>query len=130
MNKQEHAAQQAAMYARQQAEGMRKDNELLILANGWPPGVCKKRADSWKDLARNKRTEPHRPLTGHFSDYLTEIDVSSPCEVLPEAYQNSIDRKAVSKGGFTPEIMAKLRPWWEKLDADQEWIDKTEKDLF
>ena len=73
----------------------------------------------------------YRPLHGTFMDYTTENpDVSSPCEVLPPDYQAFLDGKHVSKGGFTPELMAKLRPWWEKQDEDKEWIKKTEKELF
>ena len=69
----------------------------------------------------------HEPLKGHFRDYLTEIDVSSPCETLPEDYQNHLDRKYVQKGGIDIEA---FRAWCKELDKDVAWIAKTEKELF
>lgn len=42
----------------------------------------------------DKRLDPNRELTGRFRDYLTEIDVTSPCERLPEDYQRDLDREA------------------------------------
>ena len=80
---------------------------------------------------RKSLRKPQKPLNGCFQDYTTEYpDVSSPCDVLPPDYQNHLDGKHVSIGGFTPEMMAKLRPWWEKQDEDKEWIEKTERELF
>ena len=79
---------------------------------------------------RKSLRTPQKPLKHDFKRYLTHVDVSSPCEVLPPDYQNHLDGKHVSIGGFTPEMMAKLRPWWEKQDEDKEWIAKTERELF
>ena len=69
-------------------------------------------------------------IKSNFRDYVMDLDISSPCERLPEDYQNHLDCKVVSKGGFTPEMMAKLRPWWEKQDEDFKWREETEKRLF
>ena len=72
----------------------------------------------------------HEPLKGHFRDYLTDIDVSSPCETLPEDYQAFLDSdrpKYVQKGGID---VAAFRAWCKALDEDQDWIEKTERELF
>ena len=69
---------------------------------------------------------PNNPLKGNFKDYLTEIDVSSPCETLPEDYQNHLDRKYVKKS----DNLDAFREYCKQLDADDAEIERTEKRLF
>ena len=79
---------------------------------------------------RKSRREPYSALHGDFKEYLTEVDVSQECERLPEDYQNHLDRKYVSishKGGIDVDA---FREWCEALDRDEEWIKKTERELF
>ena len=78
---------------------------------------------------RKSRSEPVRALRGDFKDYLTEIDVSSECERLPDDYQNHLDRKFV-KNSDGPLDVAAFREWCEALDKDQAFIEKTERELF
>jgi hypothetical protein len=55
------------------------------------------------------RLDETRELKGRFSDYATEdIDVSSPCERLPDAYQEHLD---------SLEWTESERAWWRHLDA-------------
>ena len=75
---------------------------------------------------RKSRREHYRPLQGQFKDYLTDIDVSSPCETLPEDYQNHLDRKYVKKS----DNLDAFREYCKQLDADDEEIERTEKRLF
>ena len=79
---------------------------------------------------RKSRREHYRPLQGQFKDYLTEIDVSSPCETLPEEYQNHLDRKYVKKSDNQSLNMDAFREYCKQLDADDEEIERTEKRLF
>ena len=77
----------------------------------------------------NAKLDETRQLKGHFKDYLTEIDVSSPCETLPEDYQNHLDRKYTKKLDGRLDVEG-FRTWCEALDKDQDWIARTEKELF
>ena len=80
---------------------------------------------------RKSRREPYRALHGDFKDYTTENpDVSSPCEVLPPDYQSFLDSdrpKYVQPRGIDVDA---FREWCEALDRDEEWIKKTERELF
>ena len=71
----------------------------------------------------------NRNLKGEFLDYLTEIDCTSPCERLPDAYQNHLDRKYTKKTDGRLDIEG-FRAWCEAIDADKAWIEKTERELF
>jgi hypothetical protein len=72
-------------------------------------------------------------IRNHFEQFTTTIygseyaDVTDSGEILPEDYQNHLDRKYVQKGGIDVD---EFRSWCEALDADQEWIEETEKRLF
>ncbi len=81
---------------------------------------------------RKSRIDHYRSLQGTFQDYTTENpDVSSPCEVLPPDYQAFLDsnkQKFVEESGVI-DIEA-FRSWCEALDKDEEWIAKTERELF
>ena len=59
---------------------------------------------------------PDRPLTGRFQDYLTDIDVTSPCERLPEDYQRHLDGWVRHDG-----------KWWRDLDKDRKALQEFEQ---
>ena len=95
---------------------MRKDNELLMkeLRRDVERSHSQRHANAYKP--EKSLTEPQKPLKGRFEDYTSEcIDVSSPCERLPEDYQAYLDKQV---------------EWWERQDADKAWVEKTEKELF
>jgi len=91
-------------------------------------GRGRKDRDSLLDTYRKRkdRTGHYSELQGNFKDYLTEIDVSSPCETLPEDYQNHLDRKYVKKS----DNLDAFREYCKQLDADDAEIERTEKRLF
>ena len=69
-------------------------------------------------------------IKNSFRDYVTEVDVSSPCETLPPDYQAFLDSDRpmyVQKGGIDTEA---FRAWCEALDRDEKWREETEKRLF
>ena len=107
---------------------MRKDNEMLMkeLRRDVERSHSQRHANAYKQ--EKSLTEPQKPLKGRFEDYTSEcIDVTSPCERLDPEYQNHLNRKYVQKGGIDVEA---FREWCRALDADQAWIEKTEKELF
>ncbi len=106
---------------------MRKDNELLILANRRRSKQTLLTPSEARQKERKLRTKYPTNLQGQFRDYLTNIDASSPCEVLPPDYQNHLDRKFVQKGGISVEA---FREYCEQLDADDAEIRRTEERLF
>jgi len=109
---------------------MRKDNELLILANESTCEVFSEIVWLDKDSVRKLYSQPVKPIQGTFKDYLTDIDVSSPCERLPDDYQAFLDSdrpKYVQPGGIDT---AAFREWCSAVDKDEKWIMKTEKELF
>ena len=81
-------------------------------------------------VRKSLRTQ-QRPLHGSFMDYTTENpDVSSPCEVLPPDYQEFLDSDRpmyVQPGGINVED---FRAWCQALDKDEDWVAKTERELF
>ena len=84
-------------------------------------------------VRKSLRTQ-QKPLKHDFQRYTTTVygseyaDVTQECELPPE-YQNHLDRKYV-KNYDGPLDVAAFRAWCEELDKDQEWIEKTEKELF
>lgn len=75
-------------------------------------------------------------IKNHFEQYLTGeygsecLDVTPEFERLPEDYQAFLDAdrpKYVQKGGID---VAAFRAWCEAVDEDQDWIEKTERELF
>ena len=68
----------------------------------------------------------HKPLKGSFRDYVTEVDISSPCDRLPDDYQAFLDSdrpKYVQKGGIDVEA---FREWCRAVDSDEKFIKKWE----
>ena len=84
-------------------------------------------------VRKSLRTQ-EKPLKGCFTDYTTENpDVSSPCERLPQDYQDHLDRRWRKKMNCHDQYYLDVdgfRSWCEELDKDKAWIEKTEKELF
>ena len=84
-----------------------------------------------EQMARDKaQLDRTRQLKGSFRDYICDIDVSSPCERLPDDYQAFLDTdrpKYVQPGGID---VASFREWCEAVDRDFKWQEETEKRLF
>ena len=93
----------------------RKDNELLIWANKKLP---KPRTQNPPSTTNDRRKSQETPLRGRYRDYLTEIDVTYPCERLPDDYQAHLD-KPLSKAERLKKLEAE-RDWFLDLDQDME----------
>ena len=87
---------------------------------------------------RKSRRTQEKPLKHDFQRYTTTVygseyaDVTQECE-LPPDYQNHLDRRWRKKMNCHDQYYLDVdgfRSWCEELDKDQEWIEKTEKELF
>ena len=85
---------------------MRKDNELLIWANKKLPKPRTQNPPYTPPTTNEQRKSQETPLRGRYRDYLTEIDVTYPCERLPADYQAHLDKNC-------PD-------WFIDLDQDME----------
>jgi hypothetical protein len=80
----------------------------LGMANTYDGGLAAVMSEEQR--ARHRaRLDETRELKGRFSDYATDdIDVTSPCERLPDDYQQHLD---------SLEWTESERAWWRHLDA-------------